>query len=154
VYNKKDNSYICPGKKTLTHHGHVKLNRNSGEKYQAKSGDRKGCRLQQKCIVGRGGKSPKRTLYIVDRGREENLCEGMREKIDGGKYRALYGRRMQIIEPCFADMRYCKGMDRFSLRGKLKVNIQWLPYCIVHNIGKCMPHIGENGPGIAVGWGT
>jgi len=27
-------------------------------------------------------------------------------------------------------------MDRFTLRGKGKVNIQWLLYCIVHNIEK------------------
>ena len=27
-------------------------------------------------------------------------------------------------------------MDRFTLRGKIKVNIQWLLYCMVHNIGK------------------
>jgi hypothetical protein len=76
----------------------------------------------------------------------KNLCEEMRKKIDEVKYRALYGRRMQIIEPCFSDMTYCKGMDRFSLRTKIKVNIQWLLYCIVHNIGKCMPGIlAENG---------
>jgi hypothetical protein len=65
----------------------------------------------------------------------------MRKKIDEAKYRALYGRRMQIIEPCFSDMSYCKGMDRFSLRTKIKVNIQWMLYCMVHNIGKCMPGI-------------
>jgi hypothetical protein len=28
-------------------------------------------------------------------------------------------------------------MDRFTLRGKKKVDIQWKLYCIVHNIGKC-----------------
>jgi hypothetical protein len=65
----------------------------------------------------------------------------MRKKIDEPKYRALYGRRMRIIEPYFSDMSYCKGMNRFSLRTKIKVNIQWLLYCIVHNIGKCMPGI-------------
>ncbi|MCK4339796.1 MAG: transposase [Candidatus Cloacimonetes bacterium] len=27
-------------------------------------------------------------------------------------------------------------MDYLTLRGKVKVNIQWLLYCIVHNIGK------------------
>jgi hypothetical protein len=80
-------------------------------------------------------------LYIVDRSGEENLCEKMRDKIDETKYRVLYGRRMQIIEPCFSDINYCKGMNRFSLRTKIKVNIQWLLYCIVHNIGKCMPGI-------------
>lgn len=27
-------------------------------------------------------------------------------------------------------------LKRFSLRGKRKVNTQWLLYCLVHNIGK------------------
>jgi hypothetical protein len=145
-YDEGKNRYRCPGKKELTYKGHVKLNRNSGEKYQAKSGDCKGCELRQRCIADRGGKSPKRTLYLVDKSGGKSLCEEMREKIDEVKYRALYGRRMQIIEPCFSDMSYCKGMDRFSLRTKIKVNIQWLLYCMVHNIGKCIPGIAA-GPG-------
>jgi len=28
------------------------------------------------------------------------------------------------------------GLDRFSLRGKQKVNIQWILYCMVHNLLK------------------
>ncbi|MDR1468374.1 MAG: transposase [Spirochaetaceae bacterium] len=145
-YDEKENRYRCPAGKELSYQGHVKLNRNSGEKYQAKSSDCKDCALRQRRVAGRGGKSPKRTLYIADRSGEENLCGEMRNKIDEPKYRALYGRRMQIIEPCFSDIRYCKGMDRFSLRTKIKVNIQWLLYCIVHNIGKCMPgKLAESG---------
>jgi hypothetical protein len=81
--------------------------------------------LQEKCIASRGRKNPKRTLYITDKRKEENLCDKMRKKIDETRYRVLYGRRMQIIEPCFADMTYCKKMNRFSLRTKIKVNIQW-----------------------------
>jgi hypothetical protein len=65
----------------------------------------------------------------------------MRQKIDEAKYRALYGRRMQIKEPCFADITHNKKMNRFSLGTKLKVNIQWLLYCMAHNIGKCIPGI-------------
>jgi hypothetical protein len=29
-----------------------------------------------------------------------------------------------------------RRMDRFTLRGKIKVNIQWMLYCMVHNIEK------------------
>jgi hypothetical protein len=147
AYDEKENSYRCPAGKQLCYKGHVKLNRNSGEKYQVKSSDCKDCPLRQRCIASRGGKSPKRTLYIVDRSEGENLCEEMRKKIDEAKYRALYGRRMQIIEPCFSDIRYCKGMDRFSLRTKIKVNIQWMLYCMVHNIGKCIPRIAAGSGG-------
>jgi hypothetical protein len=39
AYDEKENRYQCPAGKQLCHKGHVKLNRNRGEKYQAKSGD-------------------------------------------------------------------------------------------------------------------
>lgn len=29
-----------------------------------------------------------------------------------------------------------KGLDRFTLRGRAKVNIQWKLYCMVHNLEK------------------
>ncbi|MBW2118811.1 MAG: transposase [Deltaproteobacteria bacterium] len=34
------------------------------------------------------------------------------------------------------NIRTCKGMDRFTLPGRIKVNIQWMLYCLVHNIEK------------------
>ena len=43
---------------------------------------------------------------------------------------------MAIVEPVFANIRVQKRMDRFTLRGKIKVNIQWMLYCMVHNIEK------------------
>jgi transposase len=140
TYDEEGNTYRCPGGKELRYQGQVELNRNSGQKYQAKKKDCKDCPLRQRCVAGRGGSSP-RTLFLADKGKAENRCEKMRNKIDEVKYRVLYGRRMQIIEPCFSDMSYCKGMDRFSLRTKIKVNIQWLLYNIVHNIAKCIPWI-------------
>jgi hypothetical protein len=96
----------------------------------------------EKCInvnhrKAKGGTRHSRTLYIVTMKHKENLSERMKEKIDDPAYRELYSRHQQIIEPVFADIRYCKGMDRFTLRGQKKVNIQWQLYCIVHNIGKC-----------------
>jgi hypothetical protein len=122
-YEEEGNRYQCPGKKVLEYKGHEELNRNRGEKYQAKSGDCGGCSLWEKCIASRGGRSPKRTLFIMDKEKKEQLCDKMRKKIDEIKYRTLYGRRMRIIEPCFSDMSYRKGMNRFSLRTKVKVNI-------------------------------
>jgi len=67
-----------------------------------------------------------------------SLCRAMREKLKTEEYQDKYGYRMQIIEPVFANITYCKGLNRFSLRGKRKVNGQWLLYCIVHNLGKCL----------------
>jgi hypothetical protein len=76
---------------------------------------------------------------------EEQLIPGTLEfaihhlvesRIDTEQGRRVYDQRAGIVEPVFANIRFLKSMDRFTLRGGLKVNIQWVLYCMVHNIGK------------------
>ena len=62
----------------------------------------------------------------------------MIEKVDSAEGRQIYERRFAVIEPVFANIRYQKRLDRFTLRGNVKVNIQWVLYCIVHNIEKIL----------------
>ena len=64
------------------------------------------------------------------------MTDGMREKIDTPEGRKLYSKRLEIVEPVFANIRVRKRMDRFTLRGRIKVNIQWMLYCLVHDIEK------------------
>ena len=45
-------------------------------------------------------------------------------------------RRLGTVEPVFADINHATGLRRFSLRGRRKVNAQWMIYCLAHNIGK------------------
>jgi len=40
------------------------------------------------------------------------------------------------VEPVFGNINTNKRLNRFSLRGKTKVNAQWLMFCMVHNIEK------------------
>jgi hypothetical protein len=44
------------------------------------------------------------------------------------------------VEPVFGNLRYNKGLDRFTLRGQRKVDTQWKLYCLVHNIEKLAHH--------------
>ena len=62
----------------------------------------------------------------------------MMEKIDTMAGRKIYEKRLGMVEPVFANIRSNKRLDRFTLRGKIKVNIQWLLYCLVHNIEKIL----------------
>ncbi|MCP4263863.1 MAG: IS1182 family transposase, partial [Planctomycetes bacterium] len=41
-----------------------------------------------------------------------------------------------VVEPVFANICSTLGLNRFSLRGKIKVNTQWKLYCMVHNLFK------------------
>jgi hypothetical protein len=138
VYDKDSNSFTCPAGKTLEYKYHVTLRNNSGNKYQAKTADCIKCSLIDSCTKNRSGKKHARTLYVIDKKHENIFSQEMRQKIDEPVNRELYSRRMQIIEPVFSNITYCKGMDRFTLRTQKKVNIQWQLFCIVHNIWKCM----------------
>ncbi len=44
------------------------------------------------------------------------------------------------MEPVFGNLRYNKGLDRFTLRGPKKVDTQWKLFCMVHNIEKLAHH--------------
>jgi hypothetical protein len=65
-----------------------------------------------------------------------NISHAMVKKIETAKGRKIYPQRIGIVEPVFANIRVHKSMNKFTLRGKIKVNIQWLLYCMVHNIEK------------------
>jgi hypothetical protein len=58
----------------------------------------------------------------------------MIKKIESKEGRKIYPQRIAIVEPVFADIRVQKRMDKFNPRVKIKVNIQWLLYCMIHNI--------------------
>lgn len=96
------------------------------------------CALRDQCL-----RHPERTpvrQVVFFTGRTQGLAETysakMKKKIDTDQGRYMYGRRLPIVEPVFANICATRGLRRFSLRGKRKVNTQWLLYCMVHNIGK------------------
>jgi len=70
-----------------------------------------------------------------------NLSYEMIEKIDTEHDRKMYDQRLAIVEPVFGNIREQKGMHRFTLRGKAKVNAQWLLCCMVPNVEKSL-HFG------------
>jgi hypothetical protein len=61
-------------------------------------------------------------------------------KIDSEEGKKIYSKRLATVEPVFANIRTHKEMNRFTLRGKIKVSIQWLLYCMVHNMGKILKY--------------
>jgi hypothetical protein len=65
----------------------------------------------------------------------------MSAQIDTPEARAIYGQRLAIVEPVFGNIRSQKRLDRLTLWGKIKVNIQWILYCMVHNLEKIV-HYG------------
>ena len=71
---------------------------------------------------------------------DDDAVARMKRAIDSAEGRARYGRRFATVEPVFANLRHNKGLDRFPLRGRRKVDTQWKLYCLVHNIEKLAHH--------------
>ena len=140
-YNEQEDCYECPQGKRLEHKGKTKLSKGEREIYQASLTDCKACPDFARCSHSKKAQDEitqgRKILAGKEKGQESILKE-MREKQATEEFQALYAKRMQIVEPVFANIRYCKGLSRFTLRGKKKVNGQWQLYCMVHNLGKCL----------------
>jgi hypothetical protein len=80
----------------------------------------------------------RRSLTVSKNNKAGNLCSETRKKLNTEEYQNRYAYRIQIADPVFANITYCKGLGRLTLRGKAKVNGQWKLYCMVHNLGKCL----------------
>lgn len=112
-----------------SHDGYV------GTAYMGRIRDCRTCSLRSECL--RRSHTPARQV-VVFRGRDQQapptFCARMRERFDTPRGRFLYSRRMGIVEPVFGNLRHALGLDQFTLRGQVKVDIQWKLYGMVHNI--------------------
>lgn len=139
-YDAQRDHYVCPHGKTLT----LKAARHrSGtgwaRRYKASRQKCAHCPSAVRCLQRN---AQARNLLIRIQGPADapldTASRRMVAKIDTERGRRLYQRRLAIVEPVFANLRVHKLMNRFTLRSRRKVDIQWKLYCLVHNIGKLM----------------
>ena len=72
------------------------------------------------------GRIPK-DLSFIDRIRRRLLTK---------KGRVIYGKRKEIVEPVFGQMKQARGLRQFLLRGLGKVDGEWSLWCTTHNVLK------------------
>lgn len=82
-------------------------------------------------------RSPKKHLSIDDNQQARPPeWQAMDEKLRSDQGRRIYARRKTITEPVFGQIREARGLRRFSLRGLIKVEAEWILVAISHNILK------------------
>jgi hypothetical protein len=139
-YDEEVGKYKCPNGKHLSQQSlNHKLRNKVYKYYRAKENDCKTCALRSKCLSKEDGKTRGLLIpigYREDRKEQFTHSQLMQQKIDTKEGKKIYSKRLGIIEPVFANIRSQKRLDRFTYRSKVKVNIQWLLYCMVHNIEK------------------
>jgi len=105
------------------------------------------CTLRFQCLRHPERTAIRQVAYFYGRTEQarQTFTAKMKRKMDTVAGRIFYGMRLAIGEPPFAHLRHAIGLDRFTLRTKRKVDIQWKLFCIVHNLKK----IQRYGPGFA-----
>ena len=136
----KDRTHcICPAGKRMYRTGsNIVMDGKRAYKFGCRKTDSRACEYRDKCLRHPERQEYRQVYFFVGRaeGVPEKFSEKMKRKIDTVKGRLIYNRRLATAEPPFAHIKSMLGLDRFSLRGKKKVNTQWLLYCIVHNLTK------------------
>jgi hypothetical protein len=136
-HHEERDEYRCPQGRVFRHEGKETVK--DGVIYRRYGNHEEGCGgcgMRARCL--RRNKAKRRYVMVPVGSVLGNLTKAMAAKIDSDKGRRIYHRRIAIAEPVFANIRVRKVMNRFTLRGRIKVNIQWLLYCMVHNIGKIL----------------
>jgi transposase len=135
IYEETSDSYICPNGERLTlRASHAKIGYKNYKRYGAPEGVCLKCKLRKRCMPN---PTAKRKYLAIDLGHSpEDLIGQMVAKIDTEEGKERYERRLAIVEPVFANIREQKGFTRFTLRGKSKIDVQWMLMCMIHNIEK------------------
>jgi transposase len=142
-YDAEAGTCICPAGKALYANGkHCKINGKLFTKFSGTQRDCGPCKERDPCLRTPHVTKVRQVAFYrgkADTG-EERFTDIMKRAIDSDEGRALYGQRFATVEPVFGNLRHNKQLNRFTLRGQKKVDVQWKLYCLVHNIEKLAHH--------------
>lgn len=141
-FNLNKKTCICPqGKEMWLHRENHEQNGKSMLLFEGKLTDCRSCDIKQLCMRNpesadnrKGhGRLVSKTYY-----RRASATTWMKRQVDSKLGKKIYGHRMSVVEPVFGNIGTNKRLNKFSLRGKEKVQGQWRLFCLVHNIEKVM----------------
>ena len=142
-YDPTQGTCICPAGKQLYQNGANCIhNGYTAVKFQGAQRDCIPCTQRDKCLRTPEKTKTRQVAFFRGKaqGTKESYTDKMKKRIDSPEGRARYGQRFATVEPVFGNLRYNKGLDRFTLRGRKKVDGQWKLFCLVHNIEKLAHH--------------
>lgn len=138
TYDQETDSYTCPAGGQLILY--VKRNKINGivyRTYRSPVSNCADCKLRSECL--RTKKTIRRQLNIqIEHKIPQTLSQKMIVKIDKPESGRIYEKRIGVVEPVFGNIRACKQLNRFTLRSQAKVDVQWLLFCMVHNVEKIL----------------
>lgn len=142
VFNKRAKTCHCPMGKTMWLQRETALSKGKHRlSFEGKLTDCRRCAIKHQCM-----RNPSSADTRDGHGRQVSMTytngktatDWMKRRVDSQEGKVIYGHRMSVVEPVFGNIGTNKRLNRFSLRGKQKVQGQWRLFCLVHNIEKIM----------------
>ena len=148
IHNPIDKTCTCPaGHEMWLRSERMDNNGNHKQFFEGCISHCRGCSLKHHCMrnpdsPGSGKGHGRQVSFIVGNDKKVTYTDWMKERVDSDKGKLIYSHRMSVVEPVFGNLGSNKKLDRFTLRGRKKVQGQWCLYCMVHNIEK-LANYGE-----------
>jgi transposase len=126
----------CPAGQRLHRNGKAcNVGNYTALKFRAPELACRNCPLRAQCLR-KPDSSKVRQVAVLTQKIIATHTHTMRARIDSKEGKEAYSRRIATVEPVFGNIRHNKRMNRFTLRGKRKVDGQWKLFALVHNIEK------------------
>ena len=139
IYNESTDTFTCPAGKELSYWYTKQEKYGQYQVYLCKAC--KGCPHNGKCTTSKKGRSIWRR--VVD-----EKIKAMRLKLDSESGKAIYGKRMYIVEPVFGHIKSVLGFRSFHLRSLAKVKGEFNLIAIAHNLKKISKYGYKKGLGL------
>ena len=142
TYDAAAKTCVCPAGMSLYRHGSAVINGYAVVRFEGAQRDCVPCAHRQRCLRTPEKTKTRQVAFFQGKAATtpESHTDRMKKRLDSPAGRMRYGRRFATVEPVFGNLRYNKGLDRFTLRGQAKVDAQWKLFCLVHNIEKLAHH--------------
>lgn len=147
-YNPIQKSCVCPAGETLSYRGERQsVHGQTVVMFEGRLSQCSACDKKERCM-----KNPSAADHRKGHGRvvsfmkkdKPSYTDWMKGRIDSRLGKQIYSHRMSVVEPVFGNITANKKLNRFSFRGRQKVNAQWQLFCTIHNIEK-LKNYGELG---------
>lgn len=139
TYDAEARTCMCPAGKSLYRSGKdVVIKGYVADHFRGAKRDCLPCAHRARCLRTPEKTATRQVAFFHGRAAEkrESHTTRMKQRLDSPKGRALYSQRFGTVEPVFGNIRHNKGLRRFTLRGREKIDGQWKLFCLVHNIEK------------------
>lgn len=139
THSEQDKTLVCPNGKALNYeHQHTLESGSVVQRFRASASDCQACGFRKRCLKRATQQTGRQVQIKVGHIETDGhqAIRWMQERLDSEDGKRIYAKRLGCVEPVFGNHRNHRR-DQFTLRGKTKVNSQWLLFNAVHNIGKC-----------------